>query len=75
LVAAVSSDDRPWVDKSVWQCLNAMKRAGKVDKTPDGVYRITDRGLAWLERQAGPAADTDTSPAQSANGSRPPAPR
>jgi predicted RecB family nuclease len=49
LIAAVSPDDRPWVDKSVWQCLSAMNKAGKVAKTIDSRYRITDRGLTWLE--------------------------
>jgi hypothetical protein len=58
LVAVPSPDDRPRVDKSVGQCLRAMKKEGKVAKTPDRRYRITVRGLAWLERY----------PAQPANG-------
>jgi hypothetical protein len=57
LIAAVSSDDRAWVDKSVWQSLNSMRKSDKVAKTPDGVYRITDGGLAWLERYLSPAPD------------------
>jgi hypothetical protein len=57
LIAAVSSDDRTWVDKSVWQSLDSMRKSGKVAKTPAGVYRITDVGLAWLERYLSPAPD------------------
>src|SRR5205807_3043794 len=45
-----SYDDRPRVNQSVWQCLDAMKKAGKVARTPDRAYFITVRGLAWLER-------------------------
>jgi hypothetical protein len=58
LVAVPSPDDRPQVDKSVGQCIRAMKKEGKVAKTPDRKYCITVRGLAWLERY----------PAQPANG-------
>src|SRR5262249_10115029 len=57
LIAAVSLDDRQWVAKSVWPCLNAMRKAGKVAKTVDGMYQITDSGLVWLERQLNPARD------------------
>jgi hypothetical protein len=57
LVAAVSSDDRSWVDKSVWPSLKAMMKAGKVAKTCDRMYYITDRGRAWLEKHLNPAHD------------------
>jgi hypothetical protein len=55
LIAAVSSDDRPGVDKSVWQSLNGMTKTGKVTKAQESKYSITDHGLAWLERHADPA--------------------
>ena len=56
-VSVVSPDDRPRVDRSVWQCLDAMKKEGKVTKKPEKAYCITVRGLAWLERHPSPAPD------------------
>jgi hypothetical protein len=67
LVAAVSSDDRPWVDKSVWRCLNSMRKAGKVARAPDSVYRITDDGLVWLECHPALAADIHSTDESAAN--------
>jgi hypothetical protein len=57
LVAVVSPDDCPRVNKCVWQCLYAMKKEGKVAKTPAKAYHITIRGLAWLGRYPNPVAD------------------
>ena len=51
LVTAVSADDRRCVDQNLAQFLNGRKKAGEVDQTPDRLFRITVRGLAWLERQ------------------------
>jgi len=50
-VTAVSADDRRCVDQNLAQFLNGRKKAGEVDQTPDRLFRITVRGLAWLERQ------------------------
>jgi hypothetical protein len=50
IVTAVRADDRLRVDQNVSQCLNAMKNAGKVVQASDRAYRITARGLAWLDR-------------------------
>jgi hypothetical protein len=51
LVTAVSADDRRRVDQNLAQSLNGRKRAGEVDQAPDRLFRITVRGLAWLEQQ------------------------
>jgi predicted RecB family nuclease len=50
LVTAVSGDDRRRVDQSLAQFLNGRKKAGELDQASDKLFRITVRGLAWLER-------------------------
>jgi hypothetical protein len=57
LVAAAPADDRPRVDRIVYMYLCAMKKAGEVVRAPGKVYFATVRGLTWLERHSGPAAD------------------
>jgi predicted RecB family nuclease len=68
-------DDRPQLERIISMYLSAMNRAGEVLRQPGRMYFATARGLAWLERHADATADIDTSPSQSANDSRPPAPR
>jgi predicted RecB family nuclease len=57
LVTAAPADDRPRVQAIVSMYLSAMKGAGEVLRRPDKAYFATARGLAWLERHAGPVAD------------------
>jgi predicted RecB family nuclease len=57
LVVKASSDDRLRLANSVRHCLDTMKQEGKVEKTRDKVYCITNWGRAWLERYPNPATD------------------
>src|SRR5262249_40368846 len=57
LVTAVCADDRPQVDRIISLYLQALKTAGEVVPQPGKVYLVTARGLAWLERHSGLAAD------------------
>jgi hypothetical protein len=66
LVTSVSADDRGQVVQNLAQFLRGRKEAGDVEQTPDRLFRITVRGLAWLKRHANPATD---------NGSLHPGPR
>jgi hypothetical protein len=74
LVTSAPVEDRPRLERIVSMYLSAMKRAGEVLRQPGRIYFATARGLGWLERHADPTAATNTSPAQSDNGSRSPAP-
>ncbi len=56
-MTAVSADDRPRMDQNLAQFLNGRKRAGEVDQAPDRLFRITVRGLAWLETHTCPTND------------------